>query len=1178
MITKQTLWTNTVTKTGRSNIIYSTATENEGSLSNLIRVHNDNALNKRPFRSRNAKTIALQLMRQEVSLLLSKVELLEQKLNEEREINARNEYYLKEEFSQAKDRAAKVAERVALKARQDVIEEVSQKMMELQNDVVKTERERDALILRELESIKKKWSRRSKTPTVTEKKLEEAVNNPPDTKELEKDSWIDVSLDERKDDDELSETSLERRLRLNAATRKVRKEMSKRSRKRTAANEGSDSIELSWESLSATNGEQEQMGAEEDAQSETSLERRLRLNAETRKAKKKKSRRSKKHGASKEASDSTEPSEDFSAVYGGGEQEEDDDAALSETSLERRLRLNSDTKKEKKGRRARKRREDDATEQMDTNLALSTATELGEGDNIDAVEDSSSGKRSERREKDRKSRHRKGRGRNRRIRLNTPELRAKTKSISPIKEVDTDEAPFSEESYNVGLSVDQDVPGQVLTEFSLLTIVSQPSVVEDDQFDVEKIGLPDFAAKKTATVSTTPVASDKAVTFSSAEDNLSPAPSSVVFTPTKPITLPAVNASSIAISPSNSLEEKSGSTKLVAEDATSIPAVKPAPVSLPRNIGRSVSAGVAMFHQNPKSSPAESSTSETVAHSVSMKATPTTTPTTSLAKTILPQSPAPSPKNSLQPKPSEKPNYSSIFISAVAKVISRNNSVSSSKQDDEKSNENPSRSSSVDTAKAKDAPVTTAPVESDVKEKSGALRAIEFFKKGQTNSAVKRPGTGSRPGSNNRILRPSTTESGSDLLQKNVSASKIQRVIRNYARRRKFAKSKNDYSVLRADSLLRIIDSTRDEAILSKAFKTSIELAYLLLAKKSVSRSLELYGKYLKSGILYPLNVDLLIECMQFFNKDSKDLVDKGFDALSVVVKLKPNYLSDTNPELCNLIIHTVSNYLNETLLVFKATKCLYRMCDKNESNRLTFGQLEGCLAMKKLLEVHLKNSSLIENLSKCVINMCISCPENQALLGEIGVCDIVFEAFVEYMTVERLFYLLGRTIINLCAGNLRSNQDRMAKGQYPNVFLKAIATYKTFPKAIEQIITCILSIVANNKVNKTRFQDAGLCEMLMDDVMAQATDATILSNCFWALSTILTSSGAEEKHKEQHDRATAMLREFENGKNPNEEVARQAKIALHRMTRSSSTTGTPVTYVPIKRSNTAAAGAMVKL
>ena len=128
---------------------------------------------------------------------------------------------------------------------------------------------------------------------------------------------------------------------------------------------------------------------------------------------------------------------------------------------------------------------------------------------------------------------------------------------------------------------------------------------------------------------------------------------------------------------------------------------------------------------------------------------------------------------------------------------------------------------------------------------------------------------------------------------------------------------------------MRITDSTRDEMILNKAFKTSIELAYVLLAKKCVNRSLELYGKYLKSGVLYPVNVDLLIECLQFFLKDSKDLVDQGFDALSVVVKLKQNYLSDTNPELCNLIIYTIATYPNETLLIFRppsvSTECATR-------------------------------------------------------------------------------------------------------------------------------------------------------------------------------------------------------------------------------------------------------------
>ena len=376
-----------------------------------------------------------------------------------------------------------------------------------------------------------------------------------------------------------------------------------------------------------------------------------------------------------------------------------------------------------------------------------------------------------------------------------------------------------------------------------------------------------------------------------------------------------------------------------------------------------------------------------------------------------------------------------------------------------------------------------------------------------TGSALKRPG--SRPGSSNRVLRPSSAgdDNVSNMLKQHQAATRIQNALRNYVRRKKFIKSNKNLSVLRADSLLRIIDSTRDEVVIEKAFSTSIEVQSLLLAKKSVNRALELLAKYFKSSILFPVDTNLMVECVRFFAEKDKNLVDKGFDALSAVIKLKPEKLLEDNPEWCDLIVRTLSLYPNDALLCFKATKCLYRMCDKNERNRLSFGQIEGCLTMKNLFEIHLKNTSLMENLAKCVINMCIDCTENQAMLGEVGLCDAVFAAFIEHMSFERLFYLLCRSIINLCAGNLRANQDRMGKGVYPSVLIKAVTAYKAFPKAMEQIITCILSIVANNKGNKQRFQEAGTCEVLLD-LIAIAPDPVILSNCFWAISTILTATG----------------------------------------------------------------------
>lgn len=438
-------------------------------------------------------------------------------------------------------------------------------------------------------------------------------------------------------------------------------------------------------------------------------------------------------------------------------------------------------------------------------------------------------------------------------------------------------------------------------------------------------------------------------------------------------------------------------------------------------------------------------------------------------------------------------------------------------------------------------------------------------------SVMKRPISGrSSAKGDKRISRPPSARESllEKSLEQHAAAAKIQSAMRALARRRKYIKSNRNLTVLRADSLLRIVDATRDESILHKAFLTSMEVEYLLLAKKAVARSVELLAKYFKSAVTFPVDVHLLVECVSFFAKYDRGIVDKGFDAVSVLVKLHPELLWEENGELCELVLATLATYCEDALLCFKATKCLYRMCERCEGNRASLGQLQGCLVMRKLFEVYARNTSMMENLAKSVINLCIESPANQDLLGEVGLCEMVFNAFIEHMTLERLFYLLCRAIINLCAGNHRANQDRLAKGIFPNSFVKAVVTYKAFPKAMEQLTTCILSIAANNKSNKIKFQSSGVCDAVLD-LIAISGDKVILSHSFWALSTLLTGTGAEENRKELFDRALNTLVEIEKDSNTEPEVAKQATIAVQRMLRSGSKKGTPITFVPIKRPNT---------
>lgn len=1113
-LTKQKFWTSGSSHkmTGNQNNASLTypPPENGGrndSLLSLIRSHNVNILNKRSRKLQDPKSAAVYWMRQEIAALLHKVEILEHDLYEQRYVSEQTENMLKTELLKARKNAVKVAERMAKRAKEAAVEEVSARMTELHLEIEKAESEREAILLHELDTMQRRWVKRWKKKV--QKGKRSGDGNTSDFRGDEGssgrnngDSWIDTAgaKDDDEEDENASETSLERRLRMNSLTRKSRKV--RRSRK-AGGGDMSSSVDSSG---AYVKGEE----LEDGEQSETSVERRIRLNALNRKDRKnKKSRRNPGAQISGDEGDGSGSIERGSSV---SFEEVVDDDNMSETSMEKRIRLNAAQRSERKVKRRSR------NPNSSLNLEESSLNDNSLENPVESFEEiqttvfiapsvSPTAKR------DRKSRRNRGKGRNRKLQS--------TLLPSPIDELSEydlqQEEDIDEVAQGNALNVEDDVhekASEVKLEVLEKKQVQQPSVSATKELIAEvsiepKVPTPSspISASAAAVQPTPPVSKrdtaprrqmsvvkkDLQINIGGGkvdEDNVTPASTAATAV------LPIVVTDELPV------ESLVADAVLVTSEVSA--------KSKPSLLQRSMS-----IFSSPKSSPKVSSKGFVAADGTAM---------------------------------------SDALAAAVS--IAAGSSASS---------------------KA----ITTISDEKPLGAQTESIKPPEKMEVAisEKNSSSRRntPGSGSgkrtisRP-SSNRSDRKMLKSGGNDeqlelLLKQNTAAMKIQGALRVNCRRKKYIKSDSNLSVLRADSLLRILDITRDENVLHKAFATAMELEYVLLANKSVNRSVELLSKYFKSGILFPVDIDLLLDCVHFFLKVDKNLADRGFDALAVVAKLKPDALTGENPELCDLIIQTIADYTSDPLLCFKATKCLYRMCEKNVANRLSLGRLESCLVMKALSETHVKNTSLVENFAKCLINLCINCSENQDMLGEVGICDSVFVAFIEHLSLERLFYLLCRSIINLCAGNHRPNQDRLAKGAYPSVFITTIKTYKAFPKAMEQIITCILSIVANNKPNKQKFLDIGICDVLLD-LVSQTADSAILGNCFWAISTLLSATGSDGKQKELFDKTIIVLREYESDKR-DEDISKQATIAINRMMRSPSLKGTPVSYVPVKRPNT---------
>jgi len=1216
-ITKQKFWT-----PSQSNSYKMIGNQNNGSLTypppdnsgrndsllSLIRSHNVNILNKRNCKLQDPKSVAVYWMRQEIAALLQKVESLEHDLYEQRYISGQTENLLKVELIKARRNAVRVAERMANRAKEAAVEEVSARMSELQLEIEKAENEREAILLHELDTLQRRWLKRWKKKVRKGKRSGDYDGNASEYKGDEDsidrnngDSWIDTAGGADDEEDEnASETSLERRLRMNSVTRKTRKV--RRSRKPGGGM--SSSID--------SNGTYVKDEELEDAElSETSVERRIRLNGLNRKDRKNK--KSRRNPGSQVISDELEGS---GSIERGDSLEEvaDDDENLSETSMEKRIRLNAAHRGERKAkRRSRNPNSSVHLEENSLDENLENPSEVFEDIQTTvfiATPISPTG----RREKIRKGRRNRGRGRSRDRKLQSSLLAS---PIDEMSEYDTQQEDADEEAKEGTAIKDASVEDDE-------EVNETAPKAAGDQLEISKKELPHQ----------TPVASTKKPTLEVSIEPKTLPPSSPILVsapavqPTPPIskragedTAPRVSrrqlsmvkkdleggvgddtvAEDNAASTADAVSKAADTREVPVESAVADAAVAASGASAkvkPSLLQRSMS-----IFSSPRSSP-KVSMKGLVAADGTVLSDALEAAVSVAGDTVSSSSKVPSKAVDGTALPDTSKTEVSVAtvsgdaVSSSSKVSSLNNAFKAEV----------SASSKVSSKAASDALTTTAPVptvsgavsikgtSNTVEKPTGAVMeatkppekdSVKVIQKAEVAVSEKNPALPSSrrntPGSGSgkrSISRPTSNRSdrkmlksgGNDeqlgaMLKQNSAAVKIQQVMRQNCRRKKYLKSDNNLSVLRADSLLRIIDMTRDENILHKAFATAMELEYVLLANKSVNRSVELLSKYFKSGVLFPVDIDLLLDCVHFFLKVDKNLVDRGFDALAVAVKLKSDTLTGENPELCDLIIQTIAEYSSDPLLCFKATKCLYRMCEKNVANRLSLGRLESCLVIKSLSETHVKNTSIVENIAKCLINLCINCSENQDMLGEVGICDSVFLAFIEHLSLERLFYLLCRSIINLCAGNHRPNQDRLAKGTYPSVFITAIKTYKAFPRAMEQIITCILSIVANNKPNKQKFLDIGICDVLLD-LVSQTADSAILCNCFWAISTLLSATGSEGKQKELFDKTIIVLREYESDKR-DEEISKQATIALNRMMRSASVKGTPVSYVPVKRPNT---------
>jgi hypothetical protein len=340
---------------------------------------------------------------------------------------------------------------------------------------------------------------------------------------------------------------------------------------------------------------------------------------------------------------------------------------------------------------------------------------------------------------------------------------------------------------------------------------------------------------------------------------------------------------------------------------------------------------------------------------------------------------------------------------------------------------------------------------------------------------------------------------------KETFARKIQKGTRKWMVQRKSTDPSQMQPLV--DAMLPLVYGTRHEKVIDRALLLSIQSKHNELANKTINRIVELMLKFDRKGSSFPINLSHIMTIMKLHLADSF-IINKGFSSMYLMMKGAMDnfdvgqYLLEMEP----LFLLVFNAYPEDGTVCYKLFKCLYRVVEMvDATGAAVFATPAIADILCRGFELHHTKSNVLENILKAVSNLAQGCVEGRDVLGQMRVGDCLLMSVMNHYEAEKLLLLHCKGIMNLCINNHYVNQDLFSRGIYSNIFVKLLVMFRHKEAVLPCLIRTIVAININNELVMTKFESAGLSEVLLDLLTQPGQELSVITLCAWALSHVLT-------------------------------------------------------------------------
>lgn len=357
-------------------------------------------------------------------------------------------------------------------------------------------------------------------------------------------------------------------------------------------------------------------------------------------------------------------------------------------------------------------------------------------------------------------------------------------------------------------------------------------------------------------------------------------------------------------------------------------------------------------------------------------------------------------------------------------------------------------------------------------------------------------------------------------------------------------------------AMMPLVNGTRHEKIIERSLLMSIQSKNNELANNTINRIVELLLKFDKKGKSFPINLSHIMVLMKQHLKD-EFIVNKGFSSMYLMMKGAVDNF-EVEPyvqEMAEVFLIVFETYGEDGTVCYKLFKCLYRVIEMSSATASTFATPAMADILRRGFEFHHNKSNVLENILKATSNLAQECAAGRDVLGQMRLGDCLLMSLMNHYETEKLLMLHCKGIMNLCINNHFVNQDLFSRGIYPNIFVKLLVMFRGKNSILPCLIRTIVSIAVNNELVMTKYQSAGLNEVLLDLLIQPGQELPIIKLCAWALSNVI--SYRQPALRPMHQRVLQILHHCQQHFDGTD-VGDEVKKAVLRMVRPNLRASTP--------------------